>query len=906
MNAEQLNIDDFVDYAAEYRSILKAPKITGDRIVAHCPFHDDKKDSFTADIRTGMCHCFAGCIDGNFISFWAKYKGIDNKEAYKQILDKYGKLQDPAEKQKETKPQMQSFTLAEYAFMKRLPEEFLKDTCGASTGKDRDGVSWLKMPYYTEAGDSEIFRKRYGGKEFRWSYGSSGKLRLYGEWRLPVIRQAGYAALVEGESDTQTLWYLDVAALGVPGASNFKGKMVPQLDGLKLYIHVEPDKGGETFLEKVCRVLREEGYAGEVYTWSCKAFGVKDPSELYIKYGKDEAAAKIMEALKTAKKLELDEVEDLIPEAVKGAPVNLRQPEGWIYSEKGISHIDEKKMVPTMVCRTPIILTQRLKSMETGEEKIEIAFKRDGQWSKAIFPRSTIFTSRSITSLADLGCTITSENAKMVVRFLEALEAENIDVINKADSTSTFGWQTKGRFLPGHGDDIVLDIEPSLRGWAAAYHQNGTFDGWKATMQPNRERDKFRFILAASFAAPLLRILSQRIFMVYNWGGSKGGKTAALKAALSAWGDPDRLMVNFNATQVALERMAGFYNDLPLGIDERQLAGQKQESLEKIVYMLASGTGRARGSKGGGLQALNTWRTVALATGEEPLSTETTQTGVSTRVLEIYGGPFTDEKSASLMHQQAGLNCGWAGPEFIRRIMETDERTIIENYERMVEEVYKVADGVAGSHIAGISAVTIADCMIETWIFSDKEPERVVSDNGKYALIISPEVWERGIRMAKAIIQEQLAAGVADVNENATQYIVDWILSNRQQFGEKALGTCLGMISERNDKAYIFPSILNTALSKAGFSPRKTLKYLADNNIITSTPKPGGGKEYCIRKWFDNRTCRFVEFDLKRFSRPVDPLVDEEAAAAAAADGFTPLPEGEEPPFEQSELQLPY
>lgn len=111
-----------------------------------------------------------------------------------------------------------------------------------------------------------------------------------------------------------------------------------------------------------------------------------------------------------------------------------------LYSEKGISHIDEKKAIPTMVCRTPIILTQRLKSMETGEEKIEIAFKRDGQWSRAIYPRSTIFTSRNITVLADLGCTITSENAKQVVSFLAALEAENIDIIQKADSTSTFGF----------------------------------------------------------------------------------------------------------------------------------------------------------------------------------------------------------------------------------------------------------------------------------------------------------------------------------------------------------------------------------------------------------------------------------------------------------------------------------
>ena len=909
MNADQLNIDDFVDYAAEYRSMLKNFSMTGDRIMGRCPFHDDRQDSFTADAKTGMCHCFTGCIDGNFISFWSKFYNTDTKTAYKQILDKYGKLTDPQE-QKPQKPKMKDYTLSEYSFSKRLPEEFLKDVCLASTGKDRDGVRWLKLPYKRADGVTEVFRKRYGGKEFRWSYGSSGKLCLYGEWRLPEIQKNGYVVLPEGESDTQTLWYLNIAALGVPGASNFKARMVPQLEGLKIYIHVEPDKGGETFLEKVCRILHEEEFSGEVYTWSCRQFGVKDPSELYLRDGKEKASQEIQAAIQSAKKIDLDQVHDIIPEAVKGTPVNLRQPEGWIYSEKGISHIEERKATPTLVCRTPIILTQRLKSMETGEEKIEIAFKRDGEWHKAIYPRSTIFTSRSITALADLGCTITSENAKLVVRFLEALEAENIDIITKADSASTFGWQTGGRFLPGHGDDIVLDIEPSLRGWAAAYHANGTFEGWKDTMRPHRERDKFRFILAASFAAPLLRILSQRIFFVYNWGGSKGGKTAALKAALSAWGDPERLMVNFNATQVALERMAGFYNDLPMGIDERQLAGQKQESLEKIVYMIASGTGRARGSKGGGLQALNTWRTVALATGEEPLSTETSQTGVSTRVLEIYGGPFDVEQEASMMHQQAPLNCGWAGPEFIRRVLSTDELSIKDHYDRMVEQVYQLADGTSGSHIAGISAVALADAMIDTWIFK-AAAERSSIPGEKAPLEIDPESWERAVRMARSILQEQMAAGVADVNENATQFIVDWILSNRQYFGDKVIGTCLGTMSTDQEKAYIYPSLLNNALTRAGYSPRKTLKYLADNGIIASSQKKNGGKEYCVRKWFDNRTCRFVEFDLKRFSKPVDPLDEEEAAeerdrSEKDADGFTQMELNQENPFESAEQQLPY
>ena len=134
---------------------------------------------------------------------------------------------------------------------------------------------------------------------------------------------------------------------------------------------------------------------------------------------------------------------------------------------------------------------------------------------------------------------------------------------------------------------MVLDIEPSMTRWATAYLKNGTLDAWRETMTQHRNRYRFRFILASSFAAPLLAIIKQRIFFVYNWGGSRGGKTAALKAALSAWGDPERLMANFNATQVALERMAGFYCDLPLGIDERQLAGNKQEGLEKIVYIFS-------------------------------------------------------------------------------------------------------------------------------------------------------------------------------------------------------------------------------------------------------------------------------------------------------------------------------
>ena len=889
---ENVDLDRVVDYRAEYTAVIEKYQIAGDNLVGLCPFHRDKQSSFSVDLKTGQWHCFSEDEGGNFITFWAKYHGCDTKQAYKEILEKYGVAQEKP-KPKQTGgdgPSLAPYSVEQYSFDKRLPVDFLIETCRVTTKKERAGLTCLQMPYFTEDGQQAAVRKRYGKKEFRWQRGSAGKICLYGEWRLPEIRKVGWAILVEGESDTQSLWYMGLPAIGVAGASMFKSYQAATIQRLKLYIHKEPDGGGETFTSKLFRGLKEGGFTGEIYLWSCDRLGTKDPSDLYIKHGKEEAAQLIKEALKGAERIDLEA--QLTPEAIEGAPINLRQPEGWIYSEKGISAIDQKTYTPVGVCRTPIILTQRLKSLETGDEKIEVAFKRDGLWQTAIYPRSTIFSSRSITTLADLGCTVTSENAKRVVSFLGALEAENIDLIPKNDATSTFGWQPGKRFLPGHDDGLTLDIDPSQRGMAAAYCKNGTMERWVEHMAPHRGRMKFRFILAAGFAAPLLRIVKQRIFFVYNWGGSKGGKTAALKAALSAWGDPERLMVSFNATQVGLERTAAFYCDLPLGIDERQLAGNNQGALEKIVYMIASGTGKIRGSKGGGLQTIHQWRTVALATGEEPLSTETTQTGVSTRVLEIYGGPFDNEADAALMHQQSATDCGWAGPAFIEKILQMDERRIVELYEEMQNYVRTVSEGKNGSHIAGIAAVALADALIDTWFFG-----------GEWAVS-----WASAKQMASDILVNQVESNATDVNENAVQFIVDWVLSNKAYFGTNTVGTCLGFTSDSGNTAYIFPSTLNQALTKAGFSYRKTMKYMADKGLIGYSVNAGTRKKvYSVLKWFENRNSRFVEFRIGQISKAEDPVDDaEELAEARAAAAqpeweqqqFVPIDgEGDELPF---------
>lgn len=877
---ENVDLDSIVDYKAEYLAVVEKARISGDDLTGLCPFHKDRNNSFSANLKTGQWNCFSEGISGNFISFWARYRfGSDDentrKEAYKEILERYHVSREPERRAPDRKKAgsgsgLESYTLEQYSADKKIPVDFLRDVCKVETGTDRsDGTRYVKTVYASPYQDA-IFRKRYGRKVFKWGYGAKGKLCLYGEWRIEEFQRDGWAVLVEGESDTQSLWYMGIPAIGVAGATNFKAGQAKLLQGLKLYIHKEPDGGGETFVNKVCRNLKDGGYTGDVCIWSCGQLGVKDPSDLFMEKGREEAARLIRDSLAATKPIDINQM--LMPEAIPGAPLNLRQPEGWMYSDHGVSAIDQKTDALVTVCRTPIILTQRLKSLETGDEKMEIAFKRDDQWHTAIYPRSTIFSSRSITTLADLGCTITSENARKVVQFLGALEAENIDLIPKNDSTGTFGWQPGKRFLPGHADGITLDIDPSQRGMAAAYCTAGSFDRWIEQMRPHRERERFRFILAASFAAPLLRIVKQRIFFVYNWGGSKGGKTAALKAALSAWGDPERLMVNFNATQVGLERTAAFYCDLPLGIDERQLAGNRQGELEKIVYMIASGKGKLRGAKGGGVQTTHGWRTVALATGEEPLSTDTSQTGVSTRVLEIYGGPFEDESSAGLMHQLSALNYGWAGPAFVERLLQMEESKIVDAFEEMRRYIQDNSDGKNGSHIAGIATVALADAMIDSWFFG-----------GQWR-----ESWDKARQMASTIMQTQVENNSTDVNENALQFVIDWVLSNKGQFGTKVIGTCLGFTSDTGNTAYIFPSMLNQALTKAGYSPRKTMKYLAEQGLIGSeTDSKTGKKVYSVKRWFESRSTRFIEFRIGMVSEAKDPVDDaEETGSSNTSSGY--------------------
>ena len=167
------------------------------------------------------------------------------------------------------------FSLAIYGEAKRLPAAFLGEL--GLCERRIHGRTTLVIPYYDAHHEEVAVRYRLGmsgDRRFRWRRGS--KVHLYGLWRLERTKEMGYVIVVEGESDAQTLWYHDLPALGVPGATTWQAEWAEQLDGLTVYLWQEPDQGGETFVAKVGESLPE----ARVITAPA---GCKDVSEAHVR-----------------------------------------------------------------------------------------------------------------------------------------------------------------------------------------------------------------------------------------------------------------------------------------------------------------------------------------------------------------------------------------------------------------------------------------------------------------------------------------------------------------------------------------------------------------------------------------------------------------------------------------------
>jgi hypothetical protein len=171
-------------------------------------------------------------------------------------------------------------SLQQYAETKQLPIDFLR-------GLGLSELSYLgqpavRIPYLDLGGVERAVQFRLAlvktpEADNRFRFKSGDRPILYGLWRLSEARTAGHVALVEGASDSHTLWYHGIPALGIPGASNWHESWAEHLDGIgRIDLVIEPDRGGAAVREWLAKSrLRERA-------WLVDLGQYKDASGLYL------------------------------------------------------------------------------------------------------------------------------------------------------------------------------------------------------------------------------------------------------------------------------------------------------------------------------------------------------------------------------------------------------------------------------------------------------------------------------------------------------------------------------------------------------------------------------------------------------------------------------------------------
>lgn len=931
------NVDDFVDYKAEYMAMIRHAHISGDQVIGLCPFHEDTSDSFSANVKTGQWVCFAGCGQGNFVTFWARYYGVDNATALKQICEKYHVDMAPKKERKPRKP----YTVEEYARDKGMSSEYLAAEWGVRTVEPPNGPSFVYMPYYYSTGELAQERRRFADKDldFKRERNAPKKIQaLYGEHKLASIKD--YIVIVEGESDVQAMWYMGIChAVGVSGASNFNSQQAGKVAACDkpVAIHIEkdangdPDSGGKTFAVAVPRALGAAGLKAAIAVWSCRDIDpeCKDPSDILIKYGREKGAQLINAAINAAKRVDMSAWEK---PPLTNPPVDLECPKGWSISDEGIYRLgdfhsekarkakpEQMENGPELVTTTPILILARVKSLEARREKdgeyvdsgdkkerIQLAYRVDNKWENEIFTRSTVFSSRSVVDLTEYGCDITSENGKDMVNFLSSLMRANAPKIPIKYATTTLGWQDDKTFIPGKPGDIIVDMPDAfMRIYRAMKKKRGTLDDWVAMVSPFRRNDVFRLMLAASFGAPLLKVLDQRSFTLYVWYDSLGGKTIGLRTALSIWGPSDDLMSNFNSTITYIERKAKLMNDLPLGIDERQQASRNQLTLDQILYMVANGAPRGRADKNADIKDDTRWRTIAIATGEEPLTDETSQTGTSNRQIVINGRPFDEEEEAAEMYGKVSRCYGSAGPAFIQKLVDNTE--LVKQTFEAIRKYLGNAKSRNLAHLAHAAILGTADYLSSIWIFGEDADKAI----------------ETAKRIAAKAANQQEQFNSGDIKLSASRFILDWISENESNFRatEYSRGPIYGWYDEDvTDIININPKSLKEGMAKAGYSFNQIKYHLEHIRAIRTCERKLGEKitkEFTVVKRHrvkyispDNRTIeeeirqRVIELNLRILADSLgevleDELDDEPQSGDFSAQlGFSDLePPGPDLPF---------
>lgn len=510
----------------------------------------------------------------------------------------------------------------------------------------------------------------------------------------------------------------------------------------------------------------------------------------------------------------------------------------WQADECGVVRFSEKK--DELACYHPITIVQILKSMETGKEKVKLAYKKGNEWYEHITDKGVIASANKIVGLAEYGISVTSETARSLVNYLSDLENLNIQNIERRVSTEKLGWHGD-EFLPYGEDGIILDSSDRFNSVLSAIKQEGSFADWINLIKEIRAAGRFEAVITivASFASVLLEPLNMNSFIVNLWGDTGKGKTVTLMVAASVWADPTEkggYMADPKDTPTYRELLQNFLNNLPVMLDDMaKVKEQFDGDYSELVYSLCAGKGKGRANKDLGLNSATSWKQIILTNGEHSLISETTQGGAVNRVIDVEMDDGYIYQNGNKVVETVSKNYGFAGRYFVENIKKMDKEEIVKIYDRHYKTLYEMSKKAdvekEEKQLIPMAVLLTADEILDEKMFAD----------GK----------RLDINKCFDILKDK-----EEVSENARayDYIMSEIVVNSSKFDATGdMGECWGKMTET--EVYIISTVFDSLCKKGNFSRKSFLNWARKKKYLVSDAHEKRGT---TRTRINDKQCRCV------------------------------------------------
>lgn len=500
----------------------------------------------------------------------------------------------------------------------------------------------------------------------------------------------------------------------------------------------------------------------------------------------------------------------------------------WVTSDQGVfTEKFDSRNIPIRItaCSHPILPVEILKNVDTGEERVTLAYFKYGEWQRVTVGRSVCADNASIVKvLSGIGVEVTSENAKYLVRYISDCIGMNPARLTPKNSINRLGWAGK-EFMP-YAKDIVYDGDKEFDAVFKNIGEHGSFEIWKGHCGALRENLVVRLAFAASAASALIEPLNILPFVFHVWSGESGtGKTVAIMAAMSIWGNPKMggLVKTMNTTKVGIMRSAAFLYSLPFAGDELQTMKDRWASnFDQLVYQITEGIDRVRGKASGGVEDTKTWRNSFLFTGEEPITKSNSRSGSKNRCVEVEA----EGKLVENGNYTVGVlteNYGFAGKMLVEYLQNTGTAKLQEEYKKYFDKLCGL--DTTEKQAMTMACILVADRILTDLVFQEETPLKI-KDVQKY------------LRSAKEV----------DIAERSYETVLNWIAKNPVRFQNPGMpdsankGEVWGRIEADTEHPEIPPvavinkDVLCDFLDKSGFDyAAVSKKWAAKGHLLKNS-----------------------------------------------------------------------